>query len=291
MIMVEATGAIQCRTTAAPLMSVPQRRATQPRRAFCNTSAAPATIEQRQRKGVVMAFAEQTERVIEERQVFTERAYTMIKRDIVRCALDPGQQVTEQQLAARYGIGRAAVRAALKRLYQEQLVQTVTRNRYVIAPITLKYVKELFELRLLLEPAAARLAAGRVDGAALGRLNDLCRVNYRVGDHESAAQFLAANTEFHAAVAVASGNALLANVIRDLLDKVERVHHMSHLLHDRNEEAFHEHQELVDALVAGDGARAEAVMAQQILAARAFVIDAMMNSALLQSVNVVAARA
>ncbi|MDI3340713.1 MAG: GntR family transcriptional regulator [Sphaerobacter sp.] len=218
--------------------------------------------------------------------VLAEAAYVAIKRSIIRCELEPGQQVTEEQLGTRFGVGRAAVRAALKRLYQEQLIHSLSRNRYVIAPITLKYVNELFELRLLLEPPAARLAAGRIDAALLERLTALAQARYETGDRDSAAAFLAANTEFHATVAEASGNSMLARAIRDLLDKVERVHHMSHLLRDRNEEAYHEHHDLVDALAAGDGERAERVMTDQILAARAFVIDAMLASAAVQSVNV-----
>lgn len=215
-----------------------------------------------------------------------DAAYELIKRDIVRCELEPGRQVTEEQLAKRYGVGRAAVRAALKRLFQEQLIQNVTLHRYVIAPITLKHVNELFELRLLLEPAAASRAAGRIDDAMLRTLQELGGARYCVGDHASAADFLGANTEFHARIAELSGNALLASTIRDLLDKVERVHHMSHLLHDRNEEAFHEHQELLEVLVAGDGERAAQVMADQIQAAKRFILDAMISSPSIQTASV-----
>ncbi len=47
-----------------------------------------------------------------------ESAYQLIKRAIIRCDLEPGQQVREEQLADRFGVGRATVRPALKRLYQ-----------------------------------------------------------------------------------------------------------------------------------------------------------------------------
>lgn len=221
-----------------------------------------------------------------EPRLLAETAYITIKRSIVCCELEPGQQITEEQLAARFGVGRAAVRAALKRLYQEQFIQSVTRHRYVVTPITLKHVQELFELRMLLEPAAARRAAGRIDAQLLRHLSDLSEASYEVGNRQSAEAFLTTNTEFHALVAQASGNSLLASMVRGLLDKVERVHHMSHLLHDRNETAYHEHHELLEALMAGDAERAEQVMIQQIEAARAFVLDAMIASPSIQSVNV-----
>jgi DNA-binding FadR family transcriptional regulator len=153
-------------------------------------------------------------------------------------------------------------------------------------PITLKHVGELFDVRLLLEPPAARRAAGRVDAERLRTLDELCQAQYRVGDRESAATFLSVNTEFHVAVAEASGNSLQASMIRGLLDKVERVHHLGHLLHDRNQDAYHEHHDLLEALLAGDGDRAEQIMVDQIVAAKRFAIDAMVNSASLSTVNV-----
>src|SRR5438128_1631929 len=67
-----------------------------------------------------------------------ERAYRAIKRDIIRCELEPGGLVTEIQLAKRYRAGRAAVRSALNRLYQERLIQSMPRQGYRIAPVTLR---------------------------------------------------------------------------------------------------------------------------------------------------------
>jgi DNA-binding GntR family transcriptional regulator len=221
-----------------------------------------------------------------ERKPLAQAAYDLIKRAIIRCDLEPGQQVTEEQLAERFGLSRATVRPALKRLYQERLVATITRQRYVVPPITLKDAQDLFELRLLLEPAAARRAAGRVDAEQIRRLDELCGAHYRLGDRESAEDFLRANTEFHVTVARASGNALMAEVIRNLLDREERFNHLSHMLNDRNDDAYHEHHELVEALIAGDGARAEQVMAAGINSARSFVIEALLSSPSIQSVNV-----
>jgi DNA-binding GntR family transcriptional regulator len=218
--------------------------------------------------------------------LLAESAYEQIKRAIIHCELEPGQQVTEEQLAERFGFGRANVRPALKRLYQERLIQTSTRQRYVIPPITLKDAHDLFEIRLILEPPAARRAAGRVDGPLLDRLNELCSATYRIGDEDSAEDFLRANTEFHVTVARASGNETLAELIANVLEREERINNLAHTLRDRNEVAHHEHQELVDALVSGDGDRAEAVMADQIRAAKTFVIGALTSSPSIQQVNV-----
>lgn len=215
-----------------------------------------------------------------------DQAYAAIKAAVIRCELEPGAPVTEEQLAALYGVGRAAVRAALKRLCQEKLVEVALRQRYVIAPITLRHVNELFAVRALLEPAAARLAAGRIDAAHLRRLEELCQARYIVGDAESARAFLRLNTEFHSTVVRAAGNEVLADTLVGVLEKIERVHHLGHLLRDRNEQAFHEHHDLVEALLDGDGERAFQITGDQIEAARRFAIDALLLSPSIQSVNV-----
>jgi DNA-binding GntR family transcriptional regulator len=237
---------------------------------------------------VTVTIARDEETATAPRQPQAQTAYDLIKRAIIRCDLAPGQQITEEQLAERFGFGRAAVRPALKRLYQEQLVQTVTRQRYVIPPITLKDAYDLFELRLLLEPVAACRAAGRVDPIQLRRLDELCRAQYQLGDRDSAEAFLRANAEFHVTIARASGNAMLAEVIANLLDREQRLNHLSHMLQDRNDAAYHEHHDLVEALVAGDGERAERVMADGIRSARTFVVDALTSSPSIQLANVTA---
>ncbi len=220
----------------------------------------------------------------------TDKAYERIKRGIITCQLAPGSPITEDQLACSYSVGRAAVRAALKRLCQEDFVVLASRKRYLVAPVTLRHVNELFELRELLEPCAVRSAAGRLSPEAVDRLQRLLDVQYEVGNHESAGAFLSANTEFHSTIAEEAGNSLVADVIRTTLDKVERVHHMAHLLHDRNEVARHEHRELLTALIEGDATRAEATMRAQIQDAKSFVVAAMISSPALQTVNVIPER-
>lgn len=220
-----------------------------------------------------------------------DRAYDQIKRAILRCDLEPGSQVTEEQLAERFGLSRSVVRPALKRLYQQQLIRTDTRNRYVVRPITLKDAHELFELRLMIEPVAARQAAGRIDPEQLERLNQLCSAQYVPGDRDSAERFLQANAEFHITVARASGNDLIAEIVSSLLEREQRLNHLAHVLGDRNQDAFHEHSELVEALITGDGDQAERVMAEGIRSARSFVIEALTSSPSVQRINVTIPRA
>src|SRR5271165_1814315 len=76
------------------------------------------------------------------RPLLNEVAFDRIKRDILTCALGPGEQVTEAQLAERYQMGRAPIRAALLGLAQVGLVRAIPRRGYLIAPITTQDVQD-----------------------------------------------------------------------------------------------------------------------------------------------------
>lgn len=214
-----------------------------------------------------------------------DTAHCAIRQDIICCVLLPGSLLTEAQLANRYRCGRAAARSALSRLCQERLVSVVPRHGYRVAPITIKSVRDLFGVRMLLEPAAARLAAGNVSPGQLERLDALCRSSYALGDQDSVGRFLRANTEFHVTVARASGNQRLAEIMGGLLDEMERLFRLGLMIRDRNDEMFHEHHDLVEYLVVGDGARAEEVTADQIRAAEKMVMAALLSSPKLETIN------
>lgn len=140
----------------------------------------------------------------------TEQAASVLRGDILACRLAPGETVSETFVAERYGMGRAPVRAALARLAEEGLVQALPRRGWMVSLVTVRDIHEVFDLRLLLEPEAARRAAGHVDAAALHRLDAVCQAGHDPEDADSARRFLGANRAFHVAVAELAGNARLA---------------------------------------------------------------------------------
>src|ERR1700753_4105570 len=85
-------------------------------------------------------------------------AYERIRRDLLSCRFMPGSTLTEGQLMDAYGIGKSSCRVALVRLVHQGFVRAMPRRGYRVAPITLRDVEEVFELRVQLEPMAARLA-------------------------------------------------------------------------------------------------------------------------------------
>lgn len=209
----------------------------------------------------------------------------------MRCVLQPGALLTEANLAKSHGLGRAGVRWALGRLSQDGLVTVIPRHGYVVAPIAIKRVNELFTIRQIIEPAAAELAASCVDVSEIHRLDGLCRqARYQIHDRESSQRFLELNTEFHVAIARATGNDWLVRILSSLLDESERMFHLGLMLRDRSEEMYHEHEDLVEALSRGDGKAAALIASTQIEAARQMVVSALVSSEDLADINVTASR-
>lgn len=210
--------------------------------------------------------------------LLSDRAYERIKHDIICCLFAPGTEVSEAQLCAQYKLGKAPVRMALSRLAHDGLVRAMPRRGYMVTPVTLQDIQDVFELRLMLEPAAARMAAGHVDAQRLRMLDDICREGYQTGNARSTARFLDANKAFHVTIAQAAGNARLTGAIEQLLDEMTRLLHLGLGMRNRSQEMQHEHRALVRALARGDGDTAANICREQIEAARHMVLGAIMAS-------------
>ena len=211
--------------------------------------------------------------------LLTDRAYERIRHDIITCVIAPGSEISEPQLCAQYRLGKAPVRMALNRLAHEGLVRAIPRRGYMVMPVTLKDIHDVFELRLMLEPAAARMAAGKIDAQRLRVLDEACRAGYQPQDAKSITRFLNANKAFHVAIAQATGNSRLAAMIDQLLDQMTRLLHLGLGLRNRSQEMQREQRALAKALARGDGGSAERISREQIEAARNMVLSAIMTSA------------
>jgi len=201
------------------------------------------------------------------------QAYEAIKKDILTCELDPGRQIAQAQLAERYSLGLTPIREALKRLENEGYVQSIPRFGYLITPITASDVQELYELRLVLETEAVRMAAERAPAAALQALCEHASFTYRYGDRESYSAFLEANLEFHTQTALASGNRRLAELVRRTLGEMTRIFHLGLDLRDSAEEMRDEHLQLCRALQDRDPDAAGRILREQIDRSQARVLE------------------
>jgi DNA-binding GntR family transcriptional regulator len=206
----------------------------------------------------------------------TDNAYEHIKHLILTGRLAPGAELREAALAETTGFGRSPVREALRRLVQQSFVEVRPRQGYRVAVVTLASVQDLFEMRLLLEPAAVELAALRAPQAELEALRELAHETYVHGDTRSYQQFLQDNREFHVRIARASGNQRLADTLQVLLEEMQRLFFISLGDRDHASEMMHEHHDLHDALLTRDAPRARQIVVDQIEASRKRVLEGLL---------------
>jgi DNA-binding GntR family transcriptional regulator len=183
--------------------------------------------------------------------------------------------MSEQQLTDRFGLSKAAVRAALAQLRGEGLVHAEPRRGHVVAPLTLRDVREVYDLRLLIEPGSAAAATGHVDVDALDRLVDTIAIPVDLDDPAAVERFLVANRQVHVSIAEAAGNRRLATLVERLLDESERAIVVA--LHTgvagNGLRVRDEHRTLVAALRTGDPDGAASAMHNAISTFRTDLLD------------------
>jgi DNA-binding GntR family transcriptional regulator len=202
-----------------------------------------------------------------------DQAYESLKQAILHCDLEPGLHVAQSQLADKYELSITPTREALKRLEQEGYVQSVPRFGYLVSPISPVDVSEIYELRLILESAAVRLAAQRITPRQTAPLREQAELTYTYQEPQSYRIFLNMNREFHAQIALTSGNKRLADTIAKLLDDMTRIFHLGLDLRDSAQEMRVEHLNLVDALAKHNPEEAEIIIREQIVRSRERVLQ------------------
>jgi DNA-binding GntR family transcriptional regulator len=189
-----------------------------------------------------------------------ERAYAAIRELIVSLELAPGAVIDERALMERLGIGRTPVREALRRLAQERLVDVYPRRGMFVTNVDVRELARLSEVRIVLEPEAARLAAERASEADRAQIDALLAEL----DADGETDLIDLDERIHRAVYRAAHNHLLEATLEQYYVLALRIWMLAldraHELRD----AVLEHRALLEAIRAGDGPRAAATMRDHV---------------------------
>ncbi len=181
-------------------------------------------------------------------RLLADRIYEQLKADIISCKYQPGDPLTEIEMANKFNVSRTPIREVCNRLLKEDLLQSIPYKGYIVSPVNLQDLHELYQIRLVLEPYAAELAARNPSPRFIQELRD----NLLVADSQPGQefiQFIAADLDFHKLLAQGCGNRRLARVISDLRNQIER---LVYLIYENygpyHEPTFDEHHEIVRAI-------------------------------------------
>jgi len=184
-----------------------------------------------------------------------DKAYHEIRGLIVSLELAPGAVIDERELIERLEIGRTPVREALRRLSHEGLVEVYPRRGMFVTGVDVRELARLSEVREVLEPEAARLAAERATDTDREELSALLAELEGGGS-----ELMDLDERIHRAVYRAAHNDLLEATLEQYYVLALRIWSIALDRAHELEEAVEAHRALLEAIQAGDGDRAADTM-------------------------------
>ncbi|MCP8970074.1 GntR family transcriptional regulator [Ectobacillus sp. SYSU M60031] len=154
---------------------------------------------------------------------FRDEVYGALKKSIITLELQPGERLSDKELAERFGISRTPVREALKRLEDEGLIQSLPGSSTRVAPLQWEEAKHAFTVVAALHALAARLACPvlqETDIQQLEQHNKELHLAIEAGDVIGAME---ADERFHQVFLDAAGNPEIVAALRMSLPKIQRL--------------------------------------------------------------------
>jgi DNA-binding GntR family transcriptional regulator len=189
------------------------------------------------------------------------RVRDLLEEAILEGELKPGERLRAEALAQRFGTSRTPIREALLQLEAHGLVEVEPNRGAVVKSFDRDDLRDLYEVRALIEPHAAARAATRISPHAVARLRALC-------DEDDQ---LVANEEFHRVILEAAQSPRLTVAMRAATG-IPRAFRSAYWHDERQKaESLMCHRRLVGAFAAHDPDLAEATMRMHILGALAFL--------------------
>jgi len=206
-----------------------------------------------------------------------DQAYQRLRHEILIGTLAPGDVVSERELAGSYEMSKTPIREAVTQICREGLLQRLPGRGYMVSPITIKEIQDLFDMRLILELATVEHVVKNPAPKYCDKLKEMAKIKYVLDDPASYVTFLEANREYHLTLAEATGNQKLYSILEGVLIEMERLFHLGLRLRDSSDEMAREHEELCSAIEDGDLERATESMSDQIITSKQRIMEAIMR--------------
>ena len=175
-----------------------------------------------------------------------------------------GSRITEDQIAADFGVSRTPVREAVRRLSEMGLLVVHPRRKLEITSVDQSDLAEITELRATLECMAIRLAMRRMTAADVQKLERLVAACEEQLKTRNRLEIFRLDGQFHLAIADRSGNRYLTDALRKLEVKVQLCRMLLCASERKIRASVRFHREILAAIQAGDAAQAERLLLQHI---------------------------
>ena len=181
-----------------------------------------------------------------------DAVYERVKEDLFEFRLLPGDMFSEADMVARLGVSRTPIRQGLARLEREGFLLVRQRSGWQVRPFDFERFEALYDVRIVLELAAVDRLCGRSEmdpTGILGALQDVWLVppDQRIRDGKLVAQL---DEAFHCALVAAVGNSEMAQIHRDVTEKIRLVRRLDFTKEYRVDATYDEHAAVLRAILA-----------------------------------------
>ena len=204
------------------------------------------------------------------------QVYENLRRRIISVELSPGMPINEADFAEELGVSKTPIREALRQLERDGFVENVPGRGSTISYISSHEIKDVFQIREIIEIGAAKRIALQKGNQELSVLRDECR---KMLDDEKATQELVSEwggswENVHFSIVKGLENQALTSMYSGLLDRMTRIrnYYGQKFTQRRFHDILTEHLELLDAIMDGDGKQAEEKMSQHLKTASAYIM-------------------
>jgi len=194
---------------------------------------------------------------IDDYELLNQKVYRILKIRIVKGDIEPGSKLLEKNISEKLGVSRTPIREAIQRLAAEGFVKMVPNQGMVVNKISIKDMRELLQIRSVLEGLAARLVAQVIKEEEIKELEKYQKQMEFFTNENDPLSFSKMDCEFHELILNICGNNRLIQIRKNLSDQANRYRIRSLSIAGRLKYSLKEHREIVEALKRKDSEQAD----------------------------------
>lgn len=160
-----------------------------------------------------------------ENHTIGDSVYEKIKYDIIHLILAPGEKLSEALLAEKYGVSRAPIRVALRRLQGDGLIVIRPQSGSIVSPISIERALNVIDIRILLEPPSIIRAIPNITDADITYMSELfTRLGIMTPGSPERSRFMSeVDIELHTLIQKRSGNPLVFEILNRYAAEIQRI--------------------------------------------------------------------
>lgn len=208
-----------------------------------------------------------------------EQVREAIVSEIAAGSLKPGERIIQEQIAQELGVSRQPVQQALLLLKNQGVLRDAVGRGLIVAPLDLDQVRNMYDIRAVMEDLAFRKAAEKNPERAKRFGPALIQSGRKGVKSASVGAMIAADIKFHDFIYALSENPLIAPTIEAQWTNIQRVMGEVLMRDETPHDIWDQHEALLDTVIAGDGVKAGTMARQHITQAADLMINRLRKEA------------